>query len=99
MLKTLLCVNRSRTLNLLRQRRVFLFCDKMNMSYEKGMLKMSMEHQLYEATKNLIEQRYPTGWGGAAAIRVEDGTIYNKTKNTRDFSRGMNRFGLNNYGP
>ena len=37
---------------------------------------MSMEHQLYEATKNLIEQRYPTGWGGAAAIRVEDGTIY-----------------------
>ena len=26
--------------------------------------------------KQLIEQRYPNDWGGAAAIRVEDGTIY-----------------------
>lgn len=32
--------------------------------------------ELYNAVKKLIEQRYPTGWGGAAAIRVEDGTIY-----------------------
>lgn len=31
---------------------------------------------MYDAVKQLIEQRYPTGWGGAAAIRVEDGTIY-----------------------
>ncbi|MFD2923946.1 cytidine deaminase [Halobacillus naozhouensis] len=36
---------------------------------------MSIEHQLYNAVIELIEQRYPIGWGGAAAIGLEDGTI------------------------
>lgn len=31
---------------------------------------------LYNAVKTLIDERYPSGWGGAAAVRVEDGTIY-----------------------
>ncbi|OCS85376.1 cytidine deaminase [Caryophanon tenue] len=35
-----------------------------------------IHQQLYDAVKQLIEQRYPTGWGGAAAIRVADETIY-----------------------
>lgn len=39
-------------------------------------LQLSIEQQLYDAVKNLIEQRYPHNWGGAAAIRVEDGSIY-----------------------
>lgn len=38
--------------------------------------KLNIEQQLYDVVKHLIEQRYPNGWGGAAAIRVEDGTIY-----------------------
>ncbi len=37
---------------------------------------MSIAQELYAAVKKLIEHRYPSGWGGAAAIRVEDGTIY-----------------------
>jgi cytidine deaminase len=37
---------------------------------------LSIEQQLYDAVKRLIDQRYPHGWGGAAAIRVEDGSIY-----------------------
>ncbi|KIL74918.1 blasticidin S deaminase [Bacillus badius] len=37
---------------------------------------LSMEQQLYNLVKDLIEQRYPHGWGGAAAVRVEDGTVY-----------------------
>ena len=36
---------------------------------------MSIEQQLYEAAKDLIEQRYPVGWGGAAAIYTEAGDI------------------------
>jgi cytidine deaminase len=36
---------------------------------------MGIEQQLYKATIELIEKRYPTGWGGAAAIGLEDGTI------------------------
>ena len=35
-----------------------------------------IDKELYNAVKNLVEERYPNGWGGAAAIRVEDGTIY-----------------------
>ncbi len=34
---------------------------------------MGIEHELFEAAKGLIEQRYPVGWGGAAAIALEDG--------------------------
>lgn len=26
--------------------------------------------------KELVDMRYPSGWGGAAAVRVEEGTIY-----------------------
>ncbi|ROS05116.1 cytidine deaminase [Sinobacterium caligoides] len=36
---------------------------------------MKVEDQLYLAAKGLIEKRYPTGWGGAAAIRTESGRI------------------------
>lgn len=41
----------------------------------RGELKMTIEQQLLEAATNLIEKRYPTGWGGAAAIYTSDGTI------------------------
>jgi len=37
---------------------------------------MTIELELYNAVRELIEQRYPTGWGGGGAVRVEDGTIY-----------------------
>lgn len=36
---------------------------------------MNIEQQLYMTAKALIEQRYPTGWGGAAAVALDDGTI------------------------
>ncbi|MYL71647.1 cytidine deaminase [Halobacillus litoralis] len=36
---------------------------------------MNRERELYEEAKALVEHRYPSGWGGAAAIRIEDGTI------------------------
>ena len=36
---------------------------------------MVIEKQLYDAAIDLIEERYPEGWGGAAAIALEDGTI------------------------
>ncbi|MGH1472264.1 MAG: cytidine deaminase [Cellvibrionaceae bacterium] len=39
------------------------------------LLIMNTEKQLYNAAKQIIEERYPAGWGGAAAIRVADGTI------------------------
>ncbi|MFD1928776.1 cytidine deaminase [Sporosarcina siberiensis] len=32
---------------------------------------MTIEKQLYQAAIELIEKRYPTGWGGAAAIYTE----------------------------
>jgi hypothetical protein len=34
-----------------------------------------MEQQLFEAAKQLITLRYPTGFGGAAAIATESGRI------------------------
>lgn len=34
-----------------------------------------MDTELYEAAKQLICQRYPTGWGGAAALATESGRI------------------------
>ena len=43
---------------------------------QKKKKKLNIEQQLYDVVKQLIEQRYPNDWGGAAAIRVEDGTIY-----------------------
>nr|WP_319004434.1 hypothetical protein [Halobacillus litoralis] len=36
---------------------------------------MSIERQLYISAAQLIEDRYPKGWGGAAAMRMEDGSI------------------------
>ncbi len=36
---------------------------------------MSLEQELYQAAKDLINQRYPIGWGGAAAIRTKSGKI------------------------
>ncbi|WP_404452928.1 cytidine deaminase [Virgibacillus necropolis] len=36
---------------------------------------MDLEKKLYKAVIELIEKKYPTGWGGAAAMGLEDGTI------------------------
>ena len=36
---------------------------------------MNIEQTLYTAACELIEARYPHGWGGAAAIRTESGKI------------------------
>lgn len=36
---------------------------------------MTVEKDLYQAAVNLIESRYPQGWGGAAAVRTETGKI------------------------
>lgn len=36
---------------------------------------MNIEQELYKAAKELVEKRYPAGWGGAAAIRTETGKI------------------------
>lgn len=36
---------------------------------------MNIEQKLYKAAIDLIEKRYPTGWGGAAAMYTEDGQI------------------------
>ncbi len=36
-----------------------------------------IERDLYNASVQLIETRYPLGWGGAAAIRTVSGKIFN----------------------
>ncbi|ASB88865.1 cytidine deaminase [Bacillus sonorensis] len=36
---------------------------------------MKIEQALYEAAVDLIQKRYPTGWGGAAAMYTDDGRI------------------------
>ena len=36
---------------------------------------MNIEQTLYTSACELIEARYPRGWGGAAAIRTESGKI------------------------
>jgi cytidine deaminase len=36
---------------------------------------VTIEKELYQAAVELIERRYPTGWGGAAAVRTESGKI------------------------
>jgi len=36
---------------------------------------MNIETELYETAISLIEKRYPSGWGGAAAIRTDKGKI------------------------
>lgn len=35
----------------------------------------SIEKELYQAAVELVNMRYPSGWGGAAAIRTESGKI------------------------
>lgn len=36
---------------------------------------MNIEKQLFQAAVELIEKRYPTGWGGAAAMLTDQGSI------------------------
>lgn len=36
---------------------------------------MSIEQKLYNSARELIERRYPNGWGGAAAVAIEGGSI------------------------
>ncbi|WP_433747748.1 cytidine deaminase [Falsibacillus pallidus] len=36
---------------------------------------MDIEQNLYQAAKELIVKRYPTGWGGAAAMYTNNGEI------------------------
>ncbi|SFK33660.1 cytidine deaminase [Halobacillus dabanensis] len=36
---------------------------------------MDIEQKLYQAATELIEERYPDGWGGAAAMHTSDGHI------------------------
>lgn len=36
---------------------------------------MNIERKLYEAAVALAEKRYPSGWGGAAALYTADGQI------------------------
>lgn len=36
---------------------------------------MMIEQQLYDAAVRLISERYPTGWGGAAALFTSDGQV------------------------
>lgn len=36
---------------------------------------MNIEQKLYDTAVDLIKKRYPTGWGGAAAMYTEDGRI------------------------
>ncbi|KRG11925.1 cytidine deaminase [Virgibacillus soli] len=36
---------------------------------------MDIEQKLYQAAIDLIERRYSSGWGGAAAMYTEDGQI------------------------
>lgn len=35
---------------------------------------LDIEQRLYEMVIDLIKERYPEGWGGAAAVWLEDGT-------------------------
>lgn len=35
----------------------------------------NIEKKIYEKAIDLISERYPNGWGGAAAMALKDGTI------------------------
>lgn len=41
----------------------------------KGGRKMDIERRLYEAAIELIEKKYSTGWGGAAAMYTSEGDV------------------------
>ncbi|QCS51201.1 MULTISPECIES: cytidine deaminase [Priestia] len=36
---------------------------------------MSIEEELYNSAIDFVQKRYPKGWGGAAAMRLEDGQV------------------------
>lgn len=36
---------------------------------------MNIEKRLYEEAKELIQKRFPTGWGGASAMYTRDGIV------------------------
>ncbi len=46
---------------------------------------MSIEQDLYQSAIKLIEDRYPVGWGGAAAIRLASGEILTSVAPETDF--------------
>ncbi|WP_037312176.1 cytidine deaminase [Ruegeria halocynthiae] len=46
---------------------------------------MSVESELYENAVRLVETRYPSGWGGAAAIRLATGDILTSVAPETDF--------------
>ncbi|MBB3712781.1 cytidine deaminase [Limimaricola variabilis] len=46
---------------------------------------MDTEQQLYAAAVDLVKRRYPTGWGGAAAVRLESGDIVTSVAPDTDF--------------
>ena len=35
-----------------------------------------LDKELYIAVNELVDVRYPSGWGGAAAVRVRWGDLY-----------------------
>ena len=37
---------------------------------------MNIEQKLFEDAKSLIKERYPNGWGGAAAMYSKNGNTY-----------------------
>jgi cytidine deaminase len=48
---------------------------KLPINHIKKVVTMKLENQLYEAAINLIVTRYPSGWGGAAAMYTDRGSI------------------------
>ena len=40
------------------------------------MTEQEIERDMYARAVALIEERYPTGWGGAAVLRAEDGRCF-----------------------
>ncbi len=46
---------------------------------------LSVEDDLYQSAITFIKERYPTGWGGAAAIRLRSGDILTSVAPDTDF--------------
>ena len=44
------------------------------------MTEQEIERDMYARAVALIEERYPTGWGGAAVLRAEDGRCFTAGK-------------------
>lgn len=49
------------------------YTESKTLIYEE--YKMDIEKQLFDSAVELIKERYPSNWGGAAAMALEDGTI------------------------